>query len=201
MSVSFPTETYPVEVVPLEEHLLELGNSDRIRLKFGNFGIEVLESGLRIRVSNLYSVKGGVKTNRTFAVVSYPDVIDPAFGREHDAIVNGQSIGIVFKDNGWFIDKRHRYFGTVDTSSHGLDVESLFGDIGIIRPAIHLYSLFVRKDDSRFEYASIAEVHHPDYLNLEDLRAIYGDEFNSCLMKDKHIEDFLEIVQSRMLSD
>ena len=200
MSVSFPTETYSGEVVPLEKHMLELGNSDRIRLKFGNYGIEVLESGLKIRVSNLYSVKNGVKTNRTFAVASYPAVIDPAFSREHDAIVNGQSIGIVFKDNGWFIDKRHRYFGTVDTYSHGLDAESLFGDIGNIQPVIHFYSLFVSKGDSEFEYASIPEVHHPEYLNLEDLRLIYGDDFTSCLIMDKHIEGFLEIVQSRMLS-
>ena len=44
MSVIFPTEIYQRETIPVEKQTLELGNSDRIQLKFGNYGIEVLES-------------------------------------------------------------------------------------------------------------------------------------------------------------
>jgi hypothetical protein len=198
MSVIFPAEIYQREAVPLEKQLIELGNSDRIRLKFGNYGIEVLESGLRIRVSKLYSIDGGVKTNRTFAVVSYPAIIEPEFSKEHDAIINGQSIGIVFRDNGWAIDKRHLYVGKVESSCGYLGVDSVFGNIGKTRPVIHLYSLFVRKDGSEFQYASIAEVHHPEYLDLDDLSLIYGHELDSSRARDKDINDFLDIVKSKM---
>lgn len=182
----------------MERHALELGNSDRIRLKFGSYGIEVLESGLRIRVSNLYSISDGVRTNRTFAVVTYPAVIEPEFSKEHEAIINGQSIGIVFKENGWAIDKRHRYFGKLDTSANYSGVESVFGDIGKKQPVVHIYSLFVKKDESEFQYASIAEVHHPEYLDLEELSLIYGNAYDSALVKDKDISDFLEIVKTKM---
>ncbi len=198
MSASFLAEIYQKDAVPVEKHPPELGNSDRIRLKFGNYGIEILENGLKLRVSNLYSIDGGVKTNRTFAVVSYPAVIAPEFSKEHGAIINGQSIGIVFKDNGWFIDKRHLYFGSLESSSACLDVDLIFGDIGKFQPVIHLYSLFVRKNGFEFQYASIAEVHHPEYLDLDDLSLIYGHEFDSSDAKDKDINDYLDIVKSKM---
>ena len=103
MSVGFRTNANQSEVIPLESQTLELGNSDRIRLKFGSYGIEVKESGERIRVSNLYRTHHGIRTNRTNAVVHYPTAIDPAFKKEHDAIQNGQSIGIVFKNFHWLI--------------------------------------------------------------------------------------------------
>ena len=176
----------------------DLANSDRIRLKFGNYGIEVVENGLRIRVSNLYSKLAGVKTNRTFAVVMYPAVIEAAFKEEHDAILNGQSIGIVFKEHGWLIDKRHQYIGELEPLADFSGVNSVFGDIGSVNPVIHVYSLFIKKDNAVFHYASIAEVHHPDYLDLDKLNTIYGSKFDSSLAKDQDTIDFLKIVASKM---
>lgn len=175
-----------------------LGNSDRIRLKFGNYGIEIVENGLRIRVSNLFSVTAGVITNRTFAVVMYPAVIEPAFRKEHEAIINGQSIGIVFKESGWLIDKRHQYIGELEPLSDLSGIYSVFGDIGAVRPVIHVYSLFIKKDNAEFHYASIAEVHHPDYLDLTELKTIYGSEFDGALVKDQDTIDFLKIVETKM---
>jgi hypothetical protein len=198
MSVICP-ETNNKNVLPaMEKHTIGLGNSERIRQKFGSYGIEVLESGVRIRVSNLYSVENGVKTNRTFAVVVYPAMIDKEFSREHDAIINGQSIGIVFKNNGWMIDKRHQYFGKVDRASGGPGSVSVFGDIGKTRPVVHVYSLFIRKNGSEFHYASIAEVHHPEYLEWEDLHSIYGNEFDTSRVMDRDIESLLDIVKTKM---
>ena len=175
-----------------------LGNSERIRLKFGSYGIEVLESGQGIRVSNLYSIDEGIRTNRTFAVVAYPDIIEPEFSKEHEAILKGESIGIVFRNNGWVVDKRHQYFGKVEVLSDYSGVDSVFGDIGRAQPVIHVYSLFVKKDSSEFRYASIAEVHHPDYLKLEDLNAIYGNDLIGALEKNEDVNDFLEIVKTKM---
>lgn len=180
------------------EHAQALGNSDRIQLKFGNYGIEVLENSPGIRVSNLYSVQDGVKTNRTFAIVTYPNDIEPAIRKEHEAIIGGQSIGIVFKANGWLIDKRHQYFGELEASPDDPGIVSVFGEIGTSRPAIHVYSLWVTKHDSEFEYASITEVHHPEYLKLEDLKTIYGSEFDGKLKKSGAVSDFLKVVKSRM---
>ena len=176
----------------------DLGNSDRIRLKFGNYGIEIVENDLRIRVSNLFSATAGVKTNRTFAVVMYPAVIEPAFRKEHEAIINGQSIGIVFKESGWLIDKRHQYIGELEPLSDLSGIYSVFGDIGAVRPVIHVYSLFIKKDNAEFHYASIAEVHHPDYLDLAELKSIYGNEFDGALVKDQDTIDFLKIVETKM---
>jgi hypothetical protein len=198
MSVSYPEKTSQRKGFAVENNTFGLGNSERIRLKFGSYGIEVLESGQGIRVSNLYSIDEGVKTNRTFAVVAYPDIIEPEFGDEHDAILNGESIGIVFRNNGWVVDKRHQYFGKIEVPSANSDVDAVFGDIGKIQPVIHVYSLFVKKDNSEFRYASIAEVHHPEYLNLEDLNAIYGNSLDGVLEKNEDVHDFLEIVRTKM---
>jgi len=201
MLVSYPAKPNSIENLATEPQVSELGNSDRIRLKFGSYGIEIVESGARIRVSNLYSTTGGVKTNRTFAVVMLPDVIEPAFSKEHDAIINGQSIGIVFKGHGWKIEKHHQYVGELDVGPDFSAVHSVFGDIGEVQPVIHVYSLLIKKDNKQFHYASIAEVHHPDYLGLEDLRAIFGKEFDGRLEMDRDTADFLRIVNSKMRRD
>jgi hypothetical protein len=198
MLASDLANTNQVETRPAEKQTSDLANSDRIRLKFGNYGIEVVENGLRIRVSKLFSTDASVKTNRTFAVVMYPAVIETAFGKEHKAIIDGQSIGIVFKENGWFIDKRHQYIGELEPLSDFSGVYSVFGDIGEVRPVIHVYSLFIKKGNDEFHYASIAEVHHPDYLDLEELNAIYGNEFDGTLGKDQDTIDFLKIVEAKM---
>jgi len=190
--------TNPGENLTGENHVSDLANSDRIRLKFGNYGIDIVENDLRIRVSNLFSTDAGVKTNRTFAVVMYPAVIEAAFKKEHEAIIGGQSIGIVFKENGWSIEKHHHYFGELDPSSDYSAIHSVFGDIGTIKPVIHVYSLNIKKDKSEFHYASITEVHHPGYIDMEELQAIYGNAFDGTLVKDQDTIDFLKIVASKM---
>lgn len=198
MLASDQADTIKGEALATEDQTSGLANSDRIRLKFGNYGIEVIENDPRIRVSKLFSSSAGVKTNRTFAVVMYPVVIESAFRNEHEAIIDGQSIGIVFKDNGWQIDKRHQFVGELEPLPDISGVYSVFGDIGDIQPAIHVYSLIVKKDNARFHYASIAEVHHPDYLDLEELRTIFGDELDGALVNDQDTTDFLKIVVSKM---
>jgi hypothetical protein len=141
-----------------------------------------------------------VKINRTFAVVVYPTTIQPSFSKEHEAIIKGQSIGIVFKKNGWVIDKRHQYFGEISATSDFSAFSKVFHSIGTAQPAIHIYSFFVSKNGSEFHYASIAEVHHPEYLRLEDLSTIYGAEFDTHQVKSKNVNDFLEIVRTKMQS-
>ena len=130
----------------------------------------------------------------------YPTVIEPAFRKEHQAITEGQSIGIVFREHGWQIDKRHQYIGELDTLSDFSGIHSVFGDIGLARPVIHVYSLIVRKDNQEFHYASIAEVHHPEYLELEELTSIFEVEPDGAEVKNPGTIDFLRIVKSKMQS-
>jgi hypothetical protein len=200
MPVSCSADTNQGETHHAEKQSRPLGNSERIRLKFGSYGIEVLENSPGLRVSSLYSTHDGKKINRTFAVTAYPEVIEAAFEKEHEAIINGKSIGIVFEENGWLIDKRHLYFGEIEAPGKHFNGRSQAVKAGMIRAAIHVYALVVRKNGAEFQYAFIAEVHHPEFLQLQDLAAIYGVEFETHLEKKEGIGSFLEVIESRILA-
>jgi len=149
----------------------ELLNSERIAQRFGSYGIEVLESDGRVRVSNLYSETLRVRTTRTFAVVKYPDRIDPAFAAEHDEIVRGGSMGAVFAAHGWKVGKTNLRFLEVDATPR---LSTLMSVPAGTRLAAHAYVLDVSKDGRSIEYALLVEIHHADYLKMADLGAIYG---------------------------
>lgn len=149
----------------------ELLNSERIARKFGNYGIAVLESDATIRVSNLYSVADERRICRTFAVVHYPDQVDPLFSAEHRLILDGGSIGAVFAARGWTVEKFHRYYGEVRATNKLAELMAITPQAQL---AVHVYALAVSKADARFEYATIVEIHHPDYLATDELAAIYG---------------------------
>jgi hypothetical protein len=145
-------------------------NSERIEQRFGSYGIDVLESDGTVRVSNLYSLENGRKTCRTFAVVLYPAEVDSRYADAHAAILAGGSIGAVFKEHGWTVTKKNLYFGTLPTTAK---VAELMHDASGRRLAVHVYRLDVTRGDTTLPYATIAEVHHPDYLSLEAVREIY----------------------------
>ena len=149
----------------------QLLNSERIAARFGNYGIEVLASDPRERVSNLYSETNGERTCRTFAIVRYPAGIDPALTAEHDEIVRGGSIGAVFAAHGWRVLKTNLRYFEIDAPKR---VATLMRVATGTRLAAHAYELDVAKDGRAFEYALLVEIHHPDYLKRDDLRAIYG---------------------------
>jgi hypothetical protein len=180
------------------ETLRPLLNSERIKLKYGSYGIDVLRNREQLRFSNLYSVKNGKKTTRTLAVVAYPDVIDPLLLKEHQQVIAGQSIGAVFKQNGWTIEKRHAFFGEIEASSKFAQVYSLMGDIVPAKFAIHIYTFFVSKNGNRFLYARISEVHHPGYLDSSGMKGIYGKEYEMQQNKNEDIQAKLEVVMREM---
>lgn len=159
-----------LEAAQQEAPQRELLNSERIEQRFGSYGIDVLHSDGRYRVSNLYSVHDGATVCRTFAVVFYPERVDALVAAEHEEIVAGGSIGAVFAGKGWTVTKRHLYFGELRSTAK---VAALMGAREGELLAVHVYVLSVSKDARSFEYATIAELHHPDYLSLEDLPRIY----------------------------
>lgn len=173
-------------------------NSERIQFIFGSYGIEVLDSNDSLRISNLYSVHDSKKICRTFAVVHYPKFVAKEFSKEHNRILAGQSIGAVFKQNGWDIDKQHRYFGVIRMRPEFGRVRSLMGSLPTNQLAIHIYVLTVTRSGTSYDYATITEVHHPNYLTIMDLTTIYGKEVSIHSNVDKEIGRMLDVVYQKM---
>jgi hypothetical protein len=156
---------------PAQPPARELLNSERIAERFGGYGIEVLESDAALRVSNLFSTDGNPRVCRTFAVVRYPDAVDPAFAAEHAVILKGGSIGAVFAAAGWEVRKSHLYFGERPAAARVATLMSV--PTGTLL-AEHVYVLDIAKNGQIFQYAALVEIHHPEYLRRADLPRIYG---------------------------
>ncbi|MDE1463385.1 hypothetical protein [Spartinivicinus poritis] len=182
------------------ETLRPLLNSERITLKFGSYGIKVVQNGEKIRVSNLYSESDNKQTTRTLAVVVYPEMVAPAFKQEHQQIVAGGSIGATFKKSGWKINKQHTYFGEIAASPKLSQLYQLMGGIKPTGLAMHLYQLNVSKEGNQFHYATIAEVHHPAYLTSKDLQAIYKDQYQQLQKQSNTINVILNTVKEKLAS-
>jgi hypothetical protein len=161
----------------------ELLNSERIAAAFGSYGIEVLEQTDSSRVSNLYSGAGDEKACRTFAAVRYQLMMDPRVSAEHAAIVGGGSIGAVFIAAGWEVRKTHLRYSETWAPPR---LASLMRVAEGTPLATHIYALDVAKDGQVIEYATLVEIHHPDYLTVEALAEIYGpvDESRTKLARE-----------------
>lgn len=150
-------------------------NSDRIRQTFGSYGVDILANDKNRRVSSLYSSAGSDKTTRTYAVVDFIEATKSNVGTEHALIEAGGSIGEVFRDAGWSIDKRHFFIGE-------FFVPVTYAEIGALMRvnlpehlAADVYLFVVSKNERSYNYATITEIHHPDYLSGADLKRIYGE--------------------------
>lgn len=149
----------------------ELLNSERIEQSFGSYGVNVLVAEPGLRISSLYSTAAGVQTTRTLAVVEWRREVDPRLTGAHTAILGGASIGATFEGAGWTVAKRNLYFGEVPAPEA---VSRLMRIPAGSALALHGYALSVARGDDEIDYATIAELHHPDYLDLAGLDAIYG---------------------------
>jgi hypothetical protein len=169
-------------------------NSERIRQRFGSYGIDVVRESESLRVSNLYSIEGGNKITRTLAVVIYAMPIPGMVMAEHGEIKHGHSIGEVFGRHGWSIAKENAYFGEIVASPALAGVYASMGGIGEVNLAVHVYKLSVGKNGAWTDYATIAEVHQPDYLGLEKLHEIYGGAAAESGLNRRDIQNVLELV-------
>lgn len=161
-------------------------NSERIQQRFGSYGVEILHSDSTTRITSLFSREGDTNVTRTFAVVMYPIDLDPALQNEHTKILEGGSIGQVFKDSGWTVEKNSIYMGQISQSERYADVYSMMGGIDPSDLAVYMYSFEVERDGLSYEYATIAEVYHPDYLILNDLSRIYNDARDGVIAGQSH---------------
>jgi hypothetical protein len=150
-------------------------NSEQIERTFGSYGVDVIQSSNEVRLSSLYSGSGEDKVTRTFAVVKFSGRVRPAFANEHAQVASGQSLGAVFKAAGWEIEKHNIFIGGLEVpAKYGLLSELM--QIGLPEVlATHVYLFAIRKNQRTYNYATIVELHHPDYLSVEDLRSLYGE--------------------------
>jgi hypothetical protein len=149
-------------------------NSERIEQHFGSYGVEVLDSSMSHRVTNLYSLDEGHKVCRTLALVLFDEAMNPAIKAEHSEITAGGSIGAVFKKNGWTIIKVNLELGTVNATGEASLIEKSMSISLPAQLALHVYRFKLRKAEVTIEYATIVEIHHPDYLSPQDLQNLYG---------------------------
>ena len=166
-------------------------NSERIQQTFGSYGVEVLQSSSVGRVSSLYSGSGDDKVTRTFAVVKFSGRVRPAFANEHARVTSGQSLGAVFKSAGWEIEKHNIFVGELEIPAKYSLLSELM-QLGLPENlATHVYLFIIRKGKNSYRYATITELHHPDYLSATDLRATYGE----IIFDDsdrRNVDDFID---------
>jgi len=170
-----PASPVTADAVPdafaLESELL---NSERIGERFGNCSIDVLEHGPTVRRTSLFSSDDGQRTCRSYAVVQFVEQESSEVASAHKKILSGASIGATFKSAGWKIRKVTRHVGSAPLPASDHDVAALMRlDAGTLL-AMHAYRLILEKQERSLHYATIIEVHHPDYLAEDELRNLYA---------------------------
>jgi hypothetical protein len=163
----------------------ELLNSERIAERFGSYGIGVVDSVDGVRRSSLYSGDGDGRVCRTFAVVRIESFPDGLVDDEHDLVVAGGSIGAIFKAHGWRVFKETAHTGSLQLPATATTIPSLMRIEGDTSLGMHVYRLLLRRDEHTFRYATVVEVHHPDYLSLEDIERTYVVDTPSALSSDE----------------
>ena len=171
-------------------------NSERIEQRFGSYGIDVLASEAGLRRSSLYSLHEHGKICRTYAVVRFTEEPDTSFRPEHAKVLAGNSLGEVFKANGWQLHKQTLHIGSFDSGAPGNELTELMQLAGASQLALHVYQLLLAKGEQIFEYATTIEAHHPDYLSGDDLLDIYryGDAES---LSAASVDELLQIVLLR----
>jgi transketolase N-terminal domain/subunit len=162
-------------------HESERLNSERIAKRFGSYGIEVLSSEPGLRRSNLYSSEDGMMTCRTYAVVRFVDEPDTVIDAEHAKILAGQSIGAIFKASGWTIVKETLHIGAASLDDAAHPVATLMRLDRSAEVAMHVYRLLLQKGRRAIDYATLIEMHHPDYLGRADLMRLFSIDARSSL--------------------
>jgi len=151
-------------------------NSERIEQRFGSYGIEVLASEAGMRRTSLFSHDGDSSTCRTYAVVRFAEQLDDRYGTEHSRVLAGDSIGAIFKENGWDIFKRTLHIGRTRLPNRATEIGRLMRLSGAHDLALHVYQLDLVKGEQAYEYATIMEAHHPEYLSAQNLTELYDFE-------------------------
>jgi len=156
----------------------QLLNSERIFQKFGSYGIELINQENDFRQTSLYSESEQGRVTRTFASVKFLEPVNPGIELLHKRILKGSSIGSTFKAESWHIDK----YGLRIDELEVKPTNQVYALMQLEEPqslALHLYLFSASKAyEPSINYALIAELHHPDYMSLQDLNEIYAEQMD-----------------------
>jgi hypothetical protein len=148
-------------------------NSERIAARYGSYSVRVLQQDAALRVSSLQSGQDDAAVTRTLAITRYAEP-NPAYAAAASEILTGASIGRTFQEAGWKIDKTSLLIDTIAVTPREHIIRHLMKINLPQRIAIHAYRFEVSRGSEHYLYATIVELHHPDYLRESDLRDIYG---------------------------
>lgn len=146
-------------------------NSERIEQRYGSYGVELIEQGRDVRLSCLFSSHGAHQVCRTVAMVWFEHPVDPGLAEADRLIRGGASIGATFQRLGWHVDKAN-----IDIGEFRLTSPVMGARMDIAVPAVlamHIYRFRAARDGRRLNYATIVELHHPDYLDRSDVERLY----------------------------
>lgn len=174
-------------------------NSERIERLFGNYHIDALEQSSQLRIANLYSIKDELAISRTLAIVRYKLPVAKPLRGAHQEIVSGASIGAILQGNGWKIRKINLHMGEFNATAKARRVASLMRITLPTALAFHVYQLHAVGQAGEFEYATIIELHHPDYLTAAALRTIY-DALPAKMLTADEFKEIKDVTQ-RSISD
>lgn len=152
----------------------ELLNSERIEQRFGSYGVAILSQDSTVRRTSLYSEESGRPICRTYAIVQYAASESPEIVNLHSEILTGASIGTTFASNGWEVHKQTTQIGSIELQDVSHPLAGLMQLDSPTVLAMHVYDLFLVNESAEIHYATILETHHPQYLDSENLREIYG---------------------------
>lgn len=151
-------------------------NSERIAERFGSYVVRLLQQDESRRVSNLASRLDDRLITRTLAI-TYFEKPHAEFAEVAASIRGGASIGSSFQDAGWEVSKQTRHIGNYSVASGETTVAQLM-EISLPRDlAMHVYRFSVTQGEQSLPFATIVELHHPDYMTASDLRRIYRSNF------------------------
>jgi len=170
-------------------------NSQRIERQFGSYGIDVLASEAGLRRSSLYSIEGSARICRTYAIVSFKEELDSSYGPEHSKVLAGNSLGEVFKAKGWSMHKQTLHIGSFEIDRSAFEINQLMRFTADQTLALHVYQLLLAKDEQIFEYATIVEAHHLDYLTQSELLNIYHYDDSESLSSDS-LAELIDLLKS-----
>ena len=69
--------------------------------------------------------------------------------------------------------KQTLHIGSLNLPAHNVSIGPLMHIAGPCKLAFHVYQLLLVRDEQVFDYATILETHHPDYLGESDLYELY----------------------------
>jgi hypothetical protein len=151
----------------------EFLNSQTIESRYGSYTVEMLASDGPTRQSALSSEDASGKICRTFAITRFTDAAESLDVDRQQQILNGASIGATLKEGGWSILKATIHVGSVEIDRIAHPVLALMQLDVPATLALHIYKLSIEKNGESLDYATISEMHHPDYLSEDDVRELF----------------------------